>query len=1075
MTSQRSNRPESPLRDRFREVGTVIRRRRIVLACVFALAIASSLVLLLDALNGLSPIREATAYVGCAVALGFGVLDLLVQVGLAVLRSPSVEQMALRVEAARPELMDSLICSVEVEMRDPAHRRPLERALLETVRARARELDLLSAVLPVRLHRSRLVSLGVVFVLLAVSAWRTEVAVKARCHRADRLGGRQTGLFLSPGDQDLPVATDVTVVADIRRWENEAEIVYEDAEGVHRFVMNRGGDTRHTFTLYALTAPARYRVLTPSLASPWHDIGIYEPPSIRRAEVRLRPPAYTGLAAEIVPDLTDLSVVAGTSAEFLLELSPATTAVFRAGGLAQPFEAGASAVASPTQLEAQTYAQPGGPKAQPVRYRVGISESLRYSVGLLGTDGHTAETREFAVECRADLPPMVQALQPRRDVPALAKTTVEVSARATDDFGLERVTVSYSVSGRGRAETLLFRAPADADGPPPAGDASPRVTDTTAAYVFDLARLGAEEGDVVSYFFKATDNRDPDPQTAKSDVYFIEVRTDPETMEGSGEGMKMKKLNVRPLIVELKRLIRVTWDTLSSPPDQAEEQAQLLLRGMKDLHVEGRRTLQEMQQASGGGGGDVAVGLLTEALEEVDRAVTLLERTLVEESLTPQERGLAKLIALENELIKNAAKGGKEGESQEQPSGEGKKPEEAQQQQKPSSRDRLEAMADLIKQLRRLAGRQEGLNQQMGRPHQDPAEAARALAGGQQETATDTRAAAAQLQRVPEAGRAGREAESSAAAMASGGRSLQEGSLQDGRRQGTRAHSLLLAALESLKEAYRKAAANEIARLAQAAEALANGQRQAAEQSAAMSRETSPAEGRAQELLQGQQDLSQAAEALLADANQTAASLEERFPKAAAAVSQAQQNARDGNMLGRMKRAANALLYRRFDRGRKSQTEAANALQRLAGDLEAAAQQLPGISREEIAEALEKVRRAQQQVRRAQEAESPEADQQLDRIREESGAEIDRMAAALKDPTLSRLGDALALPMENGPSGQGSQRLLSILSAAGQALEKHLFASEMRKRLSLARRSTPPPEKYRRLVEEYFKDLSESQ
>ena len=1073
---QRSNHPEGPLRDRFREVGTVIRRRRTVLACVFALGIVASLVLLLDALNGFSPIREATAHAGCAVVLGLGLLDLLVQVGRAVLRGPSVQQMALRVEAVRPELMDSLICSVEVETRDPARRRPLERALLENVRTGVAELDFLSAVLPDRLRMSRLVSLGVVFALLAVSAWRSEIAAKARHHRADRLGGRSTGLLLSPGDQDLPVATDVTVAADVRRWENEAEIVYEDAEGVHRFLMNREGLSRHTFTLYAVAAPVRYRVLTPSLASPWHDISVYEPPSIRRAEIRLTPPAYTGLPAEVVPDLTDFSVVPGTSAEFALELSPGTTAVFRSGSLVRSFEPAPPAVAPPTQAGAQARAEPAPSRPHPVWHSADIRESFRYSVGLRSADGHAAETKEFAVECRADLPPMVQVLRPRRDVPALAKTIVGVSARATDDFGLQLVTVSYSVSGRGRAEALLFRAPAAAaGGPPRAGEGGPRVTDKTVEHVFDLASLEAEEGDVVSYFFKATDNRDPEPQTAKSDVFFIEVRTDLKTIEGDGKGLKMKKLNIRPLIAELKRLIRVTWDTLSSPPEQAEEQAQLLLRGMRDLHVEGRRTLQEMQQASPGAAADTAAGLLTEALAEIDKAVTLIERELVEESLVPQERGLARLITLENELIKNAVKGGRGGESQEQQSSEGKKPEDARQQEEPSSRDRLDAMAELTKQLRRLAGRQEGLNQQLGRPHQDQDEAARALAGSQEEIATDTRTAAAQLQRIPEAGRAGRETGSSAAAMASGGRSLREGSLQGGKRQGLRAHSLLLAALESLQEAYRKAAANEIMRLAQAAEALAENQRQAAEQSAALAGQPNPSEPQADKLLQNQQDLNQGAEALLAEANQTAAALEERFPKAAAAVSQAQQQAREGNVLGRMKRAANALLYRRFDRGRQSQTDAANLLQRLAGDLEAAAQQLPGISREEIAEALEKIRRAQQQVRRAQKEDSPDADQQLDRIREQSGTEIDRMAAALKDPNLSRLGDALALPMDNGPSGQGSQRLLSILSAAAQALEKHLFASEMKRRLSLARRSTTPPEKYRRLVEEYFKDLSESQ
>jgi len=42
-----------------------------------------------------------------------------------------------------------------------------------------------------------------------------------------------------------------------------------------------------------------------------------------------------------------------------------------------------------------------------------------------------------------------------------------------------------------------------------------------------------------------------------------------------------------------------------------------------------------------------------------------------------------------------------------------------------------------------------------------------------------------------------------------------------------------------------------------------------------------------------------------------------------------------------------------------------------------------------------------------------------------------------------------------------------------RVLEKHLILTEMNRKLKLSRQTSEPPEKYRRMVQQYFKDLSQ--
>jgi hypothetical protein len=435
---------------------------------------------------------------------------------------------------------------------------------------------------------------------------------------------------------------------------------------------------------------------------------------------------------------------------------------------------------------------------------------------------------------------------------------------------------------------------------------------------------------------------------------------------------------------------------------------------------------------------------------------------------------LARLTAIENELLKNAAKSGQgQGDGQPRESQE-KDGEEAPDNAASSRQASLAALREYLARLRQLSTRQDGLNQ--GARQQfaaaDPQSVGRGLAEKQRELEKQTRDIGAALQRLPDARQVPGQLQSAAGEMQQGAARLAEGTLRTGHQHGQRAHNFLMGAVRALEESYRKASANEIARLAQAAQRLSDGQRTAAEASRALAEAPPPSDADAAAAQQRQQALNRDAERLMSDIGQTAGEMEETYPLASQALQEAGAAARQQNLSGRMTRAANALLYRQFERARRQQVDCANGLQKLASDLTGAARHLPALSREELLEAIQRLRDAAQEVGRAVNEGGENTAERLDAVRERVLNDVDRLADTTQDPTLRGIGDELAAPLGESQAGAGAQRLLSLFAAAARVLEQQLLATEIRQRVALSRQLSTPPEKYRRLVEEYFKDLS---
>ena len=1016
-----------PVRRRLRSV-------RLAGGCIGALGLFAAAVLLTDGIERLQTLRESWVLGAVVLAAVLAVVVLARAGVVALLRGTAARDLALAVERARPELMDSLVCAVELQQRAGPAPNVLEQALLEQVRTRLEQSAPLADVFRAALRWRRLLLPAAVFAACMVLALHSRAWQKAAARFSDLRRGEHTGLILQAPAEPVPEHTDVRLDAEVRRWEVDASIEVIDREGRHRFRMNRGDGDRFFFTFYDVAQTLRYRVVTPSLASPWRRLETYRPPTFEEVALRVEPPAYTGREAQAFDGFRDLQAVVGSRVHIRVRTQPGVSAAWQGEGAATPFTSTPDGVAT---------------------HELTIERDGTFHVTLRSPQGWETQGPDLRLVAQPDLPPVISLLRPERDAQAGKADTVALEVRAGDDFGLRRVVLTYSVSGAERQSVLLFSA------------GSERVLDQTVEHDFDLAGLQVEPGDVVTYTVSAVDNREPVAQEARTEVCFIVVRPprDPKEQEGN-EGQQMK-LDISALIAESKRLIRFTWDALGLPEAERTKPAADLQRDLGALRVEIRKTFaQVVQQAGGAAVSGGLPELFGTAEREVAEAIRLTEKGELDAAGAPQERALAALIRIENELLQNAAKGkGKSSEPSPQP------PPPPSPETRRSHEQMMQALRDARRQTQELAERQARLNQEMQRSPNPSPEAAQGLAAKQRDLEKDTTAVAQGLERLPAA-------QSAAATLGAGAREMNQGATRldqtdvaTAERHGRRAGGLLDAALKDLDDALRKAAADRIQALSKAAAQMSEAQRDAAGKSRELGAQAEPDAAALGQAEKTQRELNRAADELRQAVSAAAGEFEEAYPDASQALGEALQNANRQGLERTMSRAANALLYRKPDKAVKPQTDAANQLTELARGLETAGSKLPALSREELLEALQAM---QQQAREAAEGaqqSGPAGRQRLQAAQERGAQTLDPVAGALQDQALQDVADQMAAGIGEGSPSEIGAETLRLFRAAIGILERHVTAAEVRRRLALSRQTAVPPEKYRRQVEEYFRDL----
>jgi len=307
---------------------------------------------------------------------------------------------------------------------------------------------------------------------------------------------------------------------------DQANLVFVGAGGGERLPMFRNEEGEFVLPIERAASSREYYIETPQGRSERQMLTVLPVPCFEKADVVYQFPKYTGwpstgheLDSRGIRGLEKTEVVVSATAtmplrEGKVELFP-------------PDEIQPATLGTPTKvvsLEADAR------DVNRVSGHFTLGPNYHYRLTLIGVNGiESYETREGAIVSVPDQNPQVAILDPEPLVVAVEGWKVPITIQAVDDVGIERVMLYSGVNGWG---------------PDPARLEIQTVQSNVARahYEFDLAKLGARAGDIITYYASAYDNHPSGTHFADTPTYVIHVITLEEFTQAARQNYRMEQL-----------------------------------------------------------------------------------------------------------------------------------------------------------------------------------------------------------------------------------------------------------------------------------------------------------------------------------------------------------------------------------------------------------------------------------------------------------------------------------------------------------------------------------------------------
>ncbi|MBX3440831.1 MAG: hypothetical protein KF774_00390 [Planctomyces sp.] len=267
-----------------------------------------------------------------------------------------------------------------------------------------------------------------------------------------------------------------------------------------------------------------FHVETPRGRSERFELQVTEVPFFEEAKARLEPPAYTGWKAQDQPlNQRGLRGIVGSrvrvAARSNLELSAGRL-------LLHPAAAKGQAAPDPIAVKLT----PAADDPRRVEGEFPLEFNGRFELSLTSRAGvDSQEPIAGPLTAIPDRGPQVSITNPDEYLVAVEGWKVPVTVEAVDDVAISRMRVFRTVNGWIPVPVDLERQP----GQPHVG---------RAAYEFDLDQLGAQAGDVITYYATAEDNFPGGPRSADSRMHTLQVISQDEYREFARQQYQMDDL-----------------------------------------------------------------------------------------------------------------------------------------------------------------------------------------------------------------------------------------------------------------------------------------------------------------------------------------------------------------------------------------------------------------------------------------------------------------------------------------------------------------------------------------------------
>ena len=324
-------------------------------------------------------------------------------------------------------------------------------------------------------------------------------------------------ITVNPGDVVVPRGTDVVVNAVATGFSPrsmELHAAFEQADGWETAPMSRLGSGKYGFVFVGVTEEVAYYVGAQGLNSERHVIHVADLPKVIGVNLTYTYPDWTGLATRERGD-GDVAALPGTEVQIT-----ATTDL----PVEDPLLVVNGKVIAAT---ADGFTAEGS-------FAVSESGSWHIAVRHEGTLARISDS--YFIDVVADKPPEVMFGFPGHDVQATPIEEVTLRFNATDDFGIDSLSINYSVNGGAWVEVPLDIPPAATEAAASeAGASESAFSETTAEHLLSLENLSVPDplqdpvdrrarslkpGDMITFYAEVKDHT----LNARTALYFIDVR-----------------------------------------------------------------------------------------------------------------------------------------------------------------------------------------------------------------------------------------------------------------------------------------------------------------------------------------------------------------------------------------------------------------------------------------------------------------------------------------------------------------------------------------------------------------------
>ena len=871
-----------------------------------------------------------------------------------------------------------------------------------------------------------------------------------------------------------------------------------------------GEKRRFGYEIFNINENMEYYVTANGAESERYTVEVFDTPKVTAIEIAYTYPEYTKLKPIIQQGEGNIRAVVGSQAEVRITTN--------------------KAIQSATlTVEAEDSVPMLIPDGRTLTMTLDVLNDGKYTVKLLCVDGFNNQAPiEYTITAIPDEPPEIAIKEPGRDIKATKLEEVRVLAEATDDYGVEEMTLMYSIGSGEPQELPIESVEVKAD----------KII--SGAYVFYLEELDVEPGELISYYAQAIDNNTrTGPGTSTSELYFIEVRPFNERymqMDAEGQQAQQEGQPFPNLIADQRTIIKKTWKHIHSRPSPMTEDYQSAVKQIgveqEQLKDKTQRVTDELSMSMRDANVDpemlmnleAAVAKMGEATDELyavkpkaalpheQDALELLTKAMMEldKVLTQMRSGGNREVADNIEMDMEDLQDTIEQDQNELDD----QMREGTQELLDQARDMLAQQEQLTEQSQQLAREGQPSQREMQQNSQQEgrlAQQAQQMAEQAQQMGQSVGQGAGNStgQRMVQAGEALEQASEN---MGAASENMGAGQPQMGAAKGQKAEENLQQAIEELEKVAAQYTDQALEDVTESLDQLTAEQSEIREQTETLEEETrqdgiSVEDARnASELANQQRTLRRDLEQLQRNLSNLREALNENEPQAARNVADANRRIIEEQASGNMEDAQRALQWRNFQYSEREQREVLDTLLDARNDLQQARTNLAETEEERLDAALDQIESwaaqmediqreleamdnqetpltPEQEARQQQLSEQQEQIQQRAQEAMEAqqpgdaqGEEQAQVGGAESDRELRELWLDAIRAMDNRP---GTRRApfpvydfsLRELRKLERAIEERLATIQEKKQLAQVLKEDVPPE-YRRLVDQYYEFLA---